>query len=348
MSEDQAVRRNLGFKLGNHRRNSVSTANPVMIEKLNEESDLPVVISPQIPDVILASWAENNRDQINELLNKHGAVLFRGFNITNVENFENVVSKFCDQLFNENGEHPRISSNGNVYKPVFYPPDKQLLWHNENSFNFRFPGKIMFGCKLPATKGGETPLVDSRLVYQSIDPSIRKMFEEKNVMYVRNYSAGLGLQWETVFNTNDKSLVEEECKKSYLTYKWKNDNNLRTSCIRPAVISHPVTKEKSWFNQAQHWHISCLDKETYGVFTRSFKDEDLPRNCYFGDGSIIEDSIMNEILAIYGELEVVYSWQQGDVVLIDNILTAHGRNPFQGERKLFVALGDMLTFDHFG
>jgi len=75
-----------------------------------------------------------------------------------------------------------------------------------------------------------------------------------------------------------------------------------------------------------------------------FKEENWPRNCYYGDGSPIEDSVMNEILDVYRSLEVCFPWHAGDVILLDNILTAHARNSFEGERRMLVAMGDMSSY----
>ena len=123
---------------------------------------------------------------------------------------------------------------------------------------------------------------------------------------------------------------------------------LRTTCVRPAVIRHPKTGEETWFNQAQHWHLACLDPEARESLEMLFAQEDLPRNCYYGDGSLIEDSAMEEILGVYQELEVSFPWEKGSVLVLDNLLTAHARNPFSGERKLLVALGEMRDFDSVG
>jgi hypothetical protein len=30
--------------------------------------------------------------------------------------------------------------------------------------------------------------------------------------------------------------------------------------------------------------------------------------------------------------------------MLDNLLTAHGRNPFSGERKILVAMGEMTSY----
>jgi alpha-ketoglutarate-dependent taurine dioxygenase len=305
---------------------------------------LPLVLRPAVAELDLAEWTRNNLAFIETELLKHGAILFRGFQVDSALSFEQFALAICPELFNENGEHPRGVISGKVYTPVFYPPDKQLLWHNENSFNHRWPTKIWFCCLSPAQSGGETPLVDSRRVFELIDPQIRKKFAEKQVMYVRNYKSGLGLDWQTVFQTSDRAEVERRCREALMEFEWKAGDLLRTSCVRPAFVRHPRTGESVWFNQAQHWHISCLEPAVREVLTSSFAAEDLPRHCYYGDGSHIEDSVMQEILGVYRELEVSFAWQAGDIVMLDNLLTAHGRNPYVGERKLLVAMGAMMSY----
>jgi alpha-ketoglutarate-dependent taurine dioxygenase len=129
-----------------------------------------------------------------------------------------------------------------------------------------------------------------------------------------------------------------------MTYEWKPGNRLRTRCVRPAVGRHPQTGEMVWFNQAQHWHISCLDPATRESVLDLFPEEDWPRSCYYGDGTPIEDSVMEEILGVYKELEVSVPWQRGDIMLLDNMLAAHGRNAYTGERKLLVTMGEMSSY----
>ena len=312
---------------------------------LREEAEIPRVVEPSVGDVDLADWLKANRQTVVDQLEVAGAVLFRGFGIDSPERLERVAGTICDELFNENGEHPRDSVSGNVYTPVFYPPEKQLLWHNENSFNPQWPKRIFFACETPPASGGETPLVDSRDVYRRIDPAIRERFEEKGVLYMRNYAPGLGLEWWQVFQTRDRSEVEQICARGGFVAEWKEGDRLKTTCVRPAVISHPDTGEPCWFNQAQHWHISCLEDDVRRSLEESFEEDDLPRNCYYGDGSPIEDETMAHILEVYRDLEVSFPWQRGDVVLVDNILAAHGRNPFEPPRKILVAMGDMTRYE---
>jgi len=323
---------------------NVAERDSVTMSCLQPTGNLPLVIQPAREDVDLVDWTKGNLQLIENKLLSHGAILLRGFRMKPEIDFERFASAICPDLFNENGEHPRKNVNGNVYTPVFYPPHQKLLWHNENSFNQKWPQKIWFCCVQPSQTGGETPIVDSRKVYELMDPKIKTLFEEKKIMYMRNYGEGLGLDWQTVFQTEDRSVVEQRCKQSRMQCEWKKDNLLRTKCVRPAVIRHPQTGEMSWFNQAQHWHISCLGFDIQTALLSIYNEEDLPRHCYYGDGTRIEDSIMDEILGLYRRLEVKLAWQKNDIIMLDNILTAHARNPFVGERKLLVAMGQMNGF----
>ena len=306
---------------------------------------LPLVFEPRAADVDLADWAAHNRALVNERLARHGAVLFRNFPLRPARDFARVTRALCDDLFIENGEHPRRSLGDHVYTPVFYPPEEQLLWHNENSFNHRWPMKLFFGCERPADRGGETPLADSREVFRRLDPRLRERFLRLGVMYVRNYGGGLGLTWQEVFQTDDPAEAERRCREARMELEWKSDDRARTRCVRPAAVRHPQTGEPTWFNQAQHWHVSCLDPQTRESVAAVFREEDYPRNCYYGDGSPIEDSTMQEILGVYRDIEVVTPWRAGDILMLDNLLTAHARRPFEGERRLLVAMGEMGSYD---
>lgn len=315
----------------------------VRIGSAHTQQELPLLVEPLFEGVDLLAWARAHSETIDALLLKHGAIMFRGFALDLHQEFESFAQVVCRELFNENGEHPRNLVSGNVYTPVFYPGDRQLLWHNENSFNHSWPQKILFACVKPAEQGGETPVVDSRRVCERIRPEIRKEFVEKKVMYVRNYGGGLGLDWQTVFGTTDRAEVEARCRRNLMEFEWRGDH-LRTSCVRPAIVRHPRTGEEVWFNQAQHWHISCLDSATRQTITSLFREEDWPRSCYYGDGSRIEDAVMMEILDVYRELEASLAWRAGDILMLDNLLAAHGRNAFVGERRLLVAMGEMSDY----
>ncbi|WP_162889989.1 non-ribosomal peptide synthetase [Streptomyces olivoreticuli] len=322
---------------------AVASDDVVVREPLRDGADLPLVLRPARADVDPVAWARTHRTRLDADLERHGALLFRGFAVTDPDALERFASVFVDDLFGENGEHPRAALGGNVYTPVFFPPEEKLLWHNENSFNDEGPTRIWFCCARPADSGGETPVVDSRAVHRGLDPALREEFTAKGVMYVRNYGTGLGLDWRDVFRTGDRAEAEARCARQGLRYEWYG-NRLRTTAVRPAVLRHPRTGEWSWFNQAQHWHTACLSTEVRQSLLSAMAPEELPRSCRFGDGTAIPDEAMREILRIYQELEVSFPWERGDVLLLDNILAAHARNPFRGERELLVAMGGMVRY----
>jgi alpha-ketoglutarate-dependent taurine dioxygenase len=315
----------------------------VKTDYLQTGQTLPLVARPLFDDLDLVDWAINNRVFIETHLLKHGAILFRGFNIKSVAEFEQFALSICPELFDENGELERTNISSRVYTPVNYPSDKSILWHNENSFCPRWPLKLWFFCIQPSLSGGETPIADSRRVFQLVRPEIREHFVKKKIMYLRNYHDGLGLSWQTVFQTTERAAVEEYCRKFDIDFEWKGTDHLTTRCVRPAVAKHPLTGEMVWFNQATHWHVSCLDEASRDSLLHLFSEEDLPRNAYYGDGSPIEDAVMNEICEAYRKTEAVFPWERGDVLMLDNMLTAHARKPYAGQRELAVAMGEMVS-----
>lgn len=203
--------------------------------------------------------------------------------------------------------------------------------------------KIWFFCARTASRGGETPIADSRSVFQGIDPEIREEFRRKKIMYVRNYREGLGQSWQTIFQTTDRAEVEERCRSAAIDFAWRDRDHLRTCQVRPAVLTHPQTGEWLWWNQATHWHQACLDPGVREALLALFAAEDLPRTCAYGDGSPIADDVMQAVCQAYQEAEISFPWQEGDIMMLDNMLVAHARNPYEGPRKIYVTMGAMAS-----
>jgi amino acid adenylation domain-containing protein len=314
----------------------------IKTEYLQPGELFPLVAKPAVADVDIADWAKNNREFIEAKLQQHGGILFRGFIDPVVVAFEQFALSICSELFGEYGDLPREGVSPKVYGSTPYPADKAILFHSESSHLHRWPMKIWFFCVQPAQQGGETPIVDCRKIYQLLDPKLREKFAQKQIMYVRNYTDGLDVSWKDFFKTEDKSVVEEYCQQAGMEFEWKAGNNLRTRKIRPAIAKHPKTKEMVFFNQLPLHHISCLDAATRASLLSVFGEENLPRNVYYGDGTPIEDSVMEEIQAVYAQAAVSFPWQAGDILMLDNMLAAHSRNPFIGSRKIVVAMGEMI------
>lgn len=303
-----------------------------------EQKPIPIIIQPNQNNLDLIAWATYHQEVINNYLQQQGAILFRGFSINKLAQFEELMTALFGSLLDYSyGSTPRHKIKGSIYTSTEYPPEQFIPLHNEMSYASNWPEKIGFFCLKAATKGGETPIANSRRIFQRIDPKIREKFQEKGILYVRNYSEQLDLPWQKVFQTTNKLQVENYCRQSGIEWEW-NDNHLKTRQICQAVANHPQTNEMVWFNQAHLFHVSSLNSSFRDSLLEVLKEEDLPRNAYYGDGTPLEVSVLEEIRTIYQEEMVIFSWQSGDLLLLDNMLTAHGRMPFTGERRVVVAM----------
>jgi alpha-ketoglutarate-dependent taurine dioxygenase len=310
---------------------------------LAPDEPLPLVIRPSMEEVNLPSWLANNKELIRGELEKHGAILFRDFHVASPEKFEESARSISGELFEEYGDLPRENAGARVYRSTPYPADKAILFHNESSHQYRWPMKIWFYCVKPAERNGATPIVDCRKLYQMLSPQTIRRLEEKKLMYVRNFVDGLDVSWQQFFQTSNKALVEEYCGKMAIDFEWKSETHLRTRQICPAVARHPYTGEMVFFNQIQLHHVSFLEPAVREAMLGMFKEENLPRNVYYGDGTPLEETVIAEINALYQQLAVRFQWQAGDVIVLDNMMVAHARDPFEGSRKILVAMAEVLS-----
>ncbi|MBW4564790.1 MAG: amino acid adenylation domain-containing protein [Mojavia pulchra JT2-VF2] len=322
---------------------SLSVEQLIKTDYLQEGQKFPLVIQPNNAEVDLISWVENNRDYLETELFKHGAILFRGFNVKSVSEFENFAQTISPNLFAEYGDLPRIGEGGKVYGSTPYPADKAILFHNESSHLHCFPLKIWFYCVQPAAEGGETPIVDCRKAYQLLGHQLREKLATKQLMYVRNFAEGLDVSWRKFFQTTDKKEVENYCRQAGIEFEWYDNNGLVTRQIRPALAVHPKTCEPVFFNQIQLHHISYLDTDVRESLRSIFGESKLPRNVYYGDGTPITENEIAEINAVYQRSQTSFPWQKGDIIMLDNMLAAHGRNPYIGQRKIVVAMAEMIN-----
>ena len=329
---------------GQRRAVGVSAADLIAAEPLNGGS-LPLVVQPCSEGLNLAVWAAHNRGRIDDYLAKHGAILFRGFKVEDVTEFEWFINSVSTEMLEyKERSSPRSQVSGRIYTSTEYSASQSIFPHNENSYQLHWPTRIFFFCLLPASTGGETPIVDTRKVYQRLSPKLRERFIEKQVKYVRNYGVEFGLRWSFVFQTTDKQAVEDYCIQNELRCEWRDGDRLRTEAIRPAVLQHPHTGEWSWFNHATFFHYSTLDPLMRDALLSELGEENLPNNTYYGDGTPIEPEVLEELRAAYRAETISFPWQTGDVLMLDNLLVAHSRTPYTGARRVVVGMADPLSW----
>lgn len=319
----------------------------VKVSLLNPQT-LPLVITPNGKETDIHQWVAANRRQLEEQLHKWGAILFRGFNLSSTDDFQQFIKLFGEDLIDyKERSSPRHEVASKVYTSTDHPADQDINMHNENSYSKTWPLKIAFYCLVASATGGETPIADSRLVLQALSEKTKQKFREKGVMYVRNLGGVLGLDWKEVFQTTSPEVVEAYCRKNNMNYEWRSNGMLRLKYYGPAIRCHPHTGEPVWFNHAFFFNILSLDPQFVEDILSIMDKEDFSFLSYYGDGTEIEESVIEEIRSVYKQLVVKFPWQKGDILLVDNMLVAHGRAPFTGDRKVLVAMAEPQHHENY-
>lgn len=309
--------------------NQVSIADPT--------KDFPLLIRPT-ETLDFKSWAAENQAFINEMLLKFGAILFRGFNIHTAKEFSDAFQVISGEALEyKNRTSPRERVYDNVYTSTSHPKDQKIHMHTENSYSPNYNQIIAFFCLIQPTFRGQTPIADERKILSVLKPDVLEKFREKGIKYVRNSMLGVGLDWKTIFQTEDKTEVNAFLEANHYEYAWIGENHLRMKWVLPAFQRHPETGEEMWFNHMYFGHKSLYHP---GII-EFFQEENLPLATYYGDGSAIEDEVIAAIGQFYEEESIVFNWEKGDFLLLDNMMYAHGRMPFKGERKILTAMGRM-------
>ena len=211
--------------------------------------------------------------------------------------------------------------------------------HNELSYAGWWPSRIFFHCAVEPTKDGQTPIGDSRDIYRAMPAKLRERFEKDGVRYVQNLHSGTGpgKSWQQTFETEDRKAVEAYCKKHGMEFRWTG-YGLNTSLLRQAVIRHPKAGTMSWFNQAEHWHAAMQTARFWDVKPGDGQSDTFAAHCTYGDGSEIMKAELDAICEVTKAAERAFDWKKGDLLMLDNLSCAHGRRPYEGPRRILVAM----------
>lgn len=343
MGEDAPSRPAPGARLSLAGRRAVSLATgAVRVRGPDDGSALPIA-EARTDGIDPGAWLASNPAALAAALDAHGALLLRGF-ACDQASFGPAVERASGTLFAYSFRStPRSVVDGRVYTSTEYPPDQTIPLHCEMSYAREWPRRLWMLCLRPATLGGATTLADCVRVRDRIPPDIRRRFERLGVEYRRRYSPHLDLSWQVGFQTHDRAAVDAECARQGIRHEWVGQDELVTRAVRPASIRHPVSGEAVWFNQAHLFHTAALAPEVRDAMHRALGDDQLPRSARFGDGTPIPDDVVTAIQHAYAESAADLAWTTGDLLVVDNERMAHGRRPFQGPRRVIVAMSQPTT-----
>lgn len=300
-------------------------------------------------------WISTQRPTLDKLIVEAGAVVLRGFPIKTTEAFDRLASLYPSTAFDyAGGATPRAPIAGRVFEATQAPPTMKITLHQEMAYLPRFPKRLAFYCnKAPAT-GGETIIADMRAFDQRIDQRLRARVRDEGVLYTRNFrppgvSTGNAVFdavhrcWTDAFATQDPQEAEAQCHAIGLQTEWCDDGSLTTRYRGQGVLQHPTSGEEIWFNQLaqqRFWSPHNLGAALASEFQSIYSGKPKPYAACYGGGDEVDATDIDALFPIYDALTIAFPWQDGDVMILDNLFTAHGRNPFTGSRNVQVVLLD--------
>ncbi len=317
-----------------------------MKESFIADHSLPCVLEPETPAdasaMALADWIETERASLTQRLHRHGAVLLRGFGLRGPEDFLRLANAItaAPLMAYTGGDAPRGRVHDKIYNSTDAPPAEEILPHNEKSYSAAYPRTIMFYCDRAQMTGGATPLADGRRVLARLDTRTVDAFRRQRVTYIQNLPDGEGSSksWSATYESTDRTEVEELLRGIGASFHWRADGSLHVEETLETVIHHPETREEVLFSQIYYWHLSLHDAATRAAMLATRREDECYHSTRFEDGTPISDEMVGELRAAIRAEKVEFPWQVGDLLVIDNILGLHGRAPYQGDRRILVAM----------
>ena len=293
------------------------------------------------PGSNIESWTSENRDALRASVTEHGAVLVRGLGLQDASRIASAFNEIATDLISDREPFAvRSKIIEGVYSTTPWQPGQPMCMHNEMSYVAQPAGLMMFACLTAATSGGATGVSDATTILKSLPSDLVKRFEKDGWILTRNYNDDIGSSYAEAFGTESKSEIEAYCKANNIEIEWQPDGGLKTTQHRQAVVSHPVTGERCWFNQIAFLNEWTLDPEIREYLVEVFGSDGLPFNTSFGNGDPVTEDMVEAINETYEANTMQEPWQAGDLMLVDNIRMAHSKEGYEGDREVLVGMAD--------
>jgi alpha-ketoglutarate-dependent taurine dioxygenase len=317
---------------------------------LSSTSPLHVELQPGRPPMLRTeatgdapSWAAEHRDALRAVVADHGSVLVRGLGLRDAAEVGAVLQRLASGLMSEREAFaPRRTYSDGVYSSSKWPPNQPMCMHHELSYALEFPGLMLFACLTAPTGGGATAVADSATVLAALPTELITRFEREGWLLTRSYNDEIGASVTEAFGTEDRAAVEAYCRANAIEFEWQPDGGLRTRQRRSAVVHHPATGRRCWFNQIAFLNEWTIVPEVREYLVDVYGADGLPFNTRFGNGDPIDEDVVQLLNRIYEANTAREPWRPGDLMLVDNVRTAHSREPFEGPREVLVAMADAV------
>ncbi|MGW2836554.1 TauD/TfdA family dioxygenase [Streptomyces sp. NPDC001493] len=295
-----------------------------------------------------AGWAAGARDGLHAALAEHGAVLVRGLGLHDTDGVAAVLGGLAAEPVTERETFAaRRTYSPGVHSSSPWPPNQPMCMHHELSYTVGFPGLLLFACLSEPTTGGATGLADASDVLGALPRGLTERFEREGWLLTRNYTGEVGATVTEAFGTDDHEAVERYCHDHAIACAWQPDGGLRTTQRRSAVVRHPADGRYCWSNQIAFLNEWTLAPEVREYLVDEYGPDGLPFNTRYGDGEPVGEDVVRLINSVYEEHTVRRPWEAGDLLLVDNIRTAHSREAYEGPREVVVAMASPTRPDSF-
>lgn len=308
----------------------------------DDSTIFPLVLVCEDADVSLEQtevWIRENAEAHVKAAARHGAVLFRGFPVATDVEFDRFISAFGlpnftyeDSLSNA----VRTNRTERVFTANEAPADVNICLHHEMAQTPIYPSKLFFFCEKPAEEGGATPLCRSDVLFKRMTnelPDFTSDCAKKGLLYSHTMPAeddaasGMGRSWRSTWKAKTPEQAEARMRELGYTWEWLDDGCLKVTTPKLQAVRDLGNGATSFFNQL----IAAF---------HGWKDSrnDPSKSITFGDGTPLNPQTMERVIAMAEEITFDVPWQAGDVALVDNYVTMHGRRTFTGIRRVLASL----------
>ena len=317
---------------------------------------VPAIIRARDPRLkaemdVFADWFRSNKEMFDRLAAVHGALLFRDFPTRDTADFARAFDHYpTNDLTYVGGSVKRAQIAGRVMETTSAPKHWPFQLHQEMAYLPRFPRMIAFFCNEPPRAGGETLVADFRLLEERLPRRFWDEVKERGVRYLRNFRAPVGMDprraamhtsWVNAFGTEDPAAAEEAARSVGLEPTWESDGSLSAAFTASGFAQHSLTGETLWFNHiaSQTANLRNMGVEGWALFNRYYGAGEIrPYLTTYADGGEIDPADVEDLQLTIEAISQSLRWEQGDIMLVDNVLTAHGRSPYDGARDVQVVL----------
>ena len=311
---------------------------------------LPVQTAPGRPPLVLAdygpdaeAWTAHHRGALRGALARYGAVLVRGLGLRTPAQVASVFRLLGGNLVQEREAFAkRQALPGGLYSATPWPANQPMCMHHELSYTLEVPSLMMFACLTAASNGGATGVADAAAVLDALPRGLVERFEREGWVLARNYNEEIGATVADAFGTNDPRAVEAYCRANAIDFQWQPDGGLRTWQRRAAVVTHPGTGRRCWFNQIAFLNEWTMDRDVRDFLVEAYGPQGLPFTTLFGNGEPVGPAIVDLVGEVYAAHTMREAWRPGDLLLVDNLRCAHSREAFEGQREILVGMAEPM------